>query len=271
MITNYDLCEFQKNGYVVIKNVFHPSVLEEIIHIADRLAHQLACSLGLAYGNDYRQAYLRLSKSNRQYAGLVFDSLKKIPHMQRICYCDNLQNVAKKLLGSELVLASPFQQNLRSDMPGEAKFLYPWHTDYDYNQSSSNSLTFWIPLQHTDVANGCLHILKGSHLSKADTKWIGEANGRSAEYFRISNIDDLVRLHQEIRQPVSVGDCLVFSSRLVHKSGSNRSDEIRYAIQSRWFDATAADSINTAYKGGIDEGVSPSLYINPMDSMPCMH
>ena len=153
--------------------------------------------------------------------------------------------------------------NLRSDHPHEELHLYPWHTDYAYNFSSINSLVFWIPLQEVNEINGALHVIPGSHKFSHQVAFDYNAINakRSANYFEILDVDSLVRQKGEIRCPLRLGECLVFHSKLIHKSGINMSNDIRYAVQSRWFDANAEDAISHHFLGGIDEGIDPASYL----------
>jgi ectoine hydroxylase-related dioxygenase (phytanoyl-CoA dioxygenase family) len=61
---------------------------------------------------------------------------------------------------------------------------------------------------------------------------------------------------------VELGQGIVFHSNLIHKSGANYSEFSRFAIQSRWFDAKAADAIENLYSGGVDEGKNPNIYLS---------
>ena len=88
-----------------------------------------------------------------------------------------------------------------------------------------------------------------------------ENSKNSSNYFHINNLDTLQKKFDELRCNVLYGDCIVFDSKLVHKSGVNNSSSIRYAIQSRWFDSSSKDSIENFYRGGIDEGINPKEYL----------
>ena len=152
--------------------------------------------------------------------------------------------------------------NLRADHPEEGKSLYPWHTDYSYNASSSNSIVFWIPLQDVDLFNGAFHIIPGSHNLKSIVRINNDAINAemSSTYFSIANIDEALKDAGEIRCPILLGEGVVFSSRLIHKSGMNLSNATRFALQSRWFDGLSEDAVDRKYRGGVDEGVNPRDY-----------
>lgn len=261
MLNEDQIYNFKQDGFVVIPDLIEKYIINKILNNVKFLTSQVAKNKSYNLDPCSEDVYLQLSHVDRNAAGKIFDTLVKIPELQRFCYSKHLENYAKQLLKTKVVLASPYQQNLRSDMPKEEKFLYPWHRDYDYNQSSTNSLVFWVPLQDTDFENGSLHLLKGSHESKVNTIYKLSKTKNSANYFKVENIDNLINNCEEVRCNLKVGDGIVFDSKLIHKSGVNNSSSIRYAIQSRWFDPTSFDSIEKIYRGGIDEGINPKEYM----------
>jgi phytanoyl-CoA hydroxylase len=271
MLSTQQVNEFNNLGYTIIDSIITSHTVNEIRSIIDNLA-LLVSDKNITKDNTISTSpYLNLVKKNRTDAGKVFDTLIKIPLVNQICYSDVLQKIAEQLLSSNLVLASPSQMNLRSDHPEEDKFLYPWHTDYFYNFSSTNSLVFWIPLDDVDNINGCLHIIPTSHKLNAKVEFSKSAwaNKQSGNYFKITNIKDLIQINGEVRCPLKLGQAIVFHSKLIHKSGINLSTKTRYAIQSRWFDATSKDAILNRFTGGIDEGKDPNEYLNL--NLPTMH
>ena len=113
---------------------------------------------------------------------------------------------------------------------------------------------------------GSLHILPGSHTLCHNIKINRNelaARKNSALYFEIDNFYNTYgESLSEKRLNLSFGQGVVFHSNLLHKSGENLSNSTRFAAQSRWFDTTANDAIKLECKGGVDEGVDPSVYIN---------
>lgn len=270
MLDASQISKYQHDGYCILDNVITSSQAEEIIEVAERLAEKLIKQvLNLPaellepeevsrYSN-----FLKLVRFSRPDAGRVFDALIKIPLVNQIVFSEKLQYIAERILQTDLALSSPSQMNLRADHPDEGKFLYPWHNDYSYNGSSSNSLVFWIPLQETDLVNGALHIIPGSHHFSSKIRYDDDAikAKRSADYFFIENINDALARYGELRCCLKLGQAVVFHSKLVHKSGANQSGSTRYALQSRWFDGASNEAINLKYVGGLDEGVHPSYYL----------
>ena len=260
---------FQEYGYCVIDDLITPEQSNSIIHTSELLADALLSqnegfnNSEKSYDKNLNNKLLQLVRSNRVDAGNVFDALIKIPLVNQIVYSSLLEKVAKQLLNSSLVLSPPSQMNLRADHPDEGKFLYPWHNDFSYNSSSSNSIVFWIPLQNVDLVNGALHVIPKSHRFLSSVRYDEESikAKRSSTYFSIENIDEALQKNGEIRCPLRLGQGLVFHSKLIHKSGKNQSDKTRFALQSRWFDGLSSDSVRGRFRGGLDEGVHPKEYL----------
>lgn len=270
MLTVDQISQFHARGYCVLNEIITKSQAATIIDASERLAGVLLSQTGNAVvaSSDSDEGsegskFLQLVRMSRSDAGRVFDALIKIPLVNQIVYSEKFQGIASQLLRSDLVLAPPSQMNLRADHPEEGKFLYPWHTDYSYNASSSNSIVFWVPLQDVDLVNGALHIIPGSHNFQSKVRLNEHAitAKMSSAYFSIENIEEALNEAGEIRCPLLLGEAVVFHSRLIHKSGANRSNATRFALQSRWFDALSLDAVQGKFRGGLDEGVHPSEYL----------
>jgi ectoine hydroxylase-related dioxygenase (phytanoyl-CoA dioxygenase family) len=269
MLTSNYVDQFHTSGYCVLDNIISDYQADAIIKASQCLAGQLlreklnSAMSPLSKVDIHKSNFLQLVRSSRADAGNVFDALIKIPLVNQILYSKTLEDIASQLLGSDMVLAPPSQMNLRADHPDEEKFLYPWHTDFSYNGSSSNSLVFWIPLQDVDLVNGALHIIPGSHRFRSIIKYDEAAikSKISSGYFSIENIDEALKNFGEKRCLLRLGQAVVFHSKLLHKSGVNLSKDTRFALQSRWFDGLYPDAVRWKFRGGLDEGVHPSNYL----------
>lgn len=102
----------------------------------------------------------------------------------------------------------------------------PIHQDWRSMQGSTDSLIAWLPLVEVNEKNGAIEILPLSHtkglLNTVEDKW----------YRKIP--DELVDLKNFVTINLSKGDLLLFSSTLVHRSGSNSTNNMRWACQFRY-------------------------------------
>ena len=122
---------------------------------------------------------------------------------------------------------------VRADMPADDKWAFPPHQDYVYNHGSLNSITIWIPFQDVPAELGPLHVWPGSHLGGLKPQKGGL----------------LVAYDEGAARPVPMrlGQALVFSQFLPHRSGLNRSGTIRFSLQIRYNDLSSAHYARRAY------------------------
>jgi hypothetical protein len=106
-------------------------------------------------------------------------------------------------------------------------------------------ISVWIPLQDTNISNGCLCVVPKSHRIKVPYRGIS-FNG---PFHKISST--IRRFLKPI--PMKAGDVLFFDNRLLHYSPANKSKEPRIVVMSGIFPTEA--KILTCYK---DETVANS-------------
>jgi ectoine hydroxylase-related dioxygenase (phytanoyl-CoA dioxygenase family) len=137
--------------------------------------------------------------------------------------------VLRKLgLGEPIISTRP---EVRTDMPGDEQYMQPWHQDWRYGQGSTNAVTIWTPLRDVGVANGTIDVIARTHLlGYLETEEL--ANPR-----RFSIVD--LRIADLAHEPAEMclGEAIVFSQLLVHRSGFNSSGRARVTIQTRFTDA----------------------------------
>jgi phytanoyl-CoA hydroxylase len=108
----------------------------------------------------------------------------------------------------------------------EVYYKYPPHQDWRSMQGSLNAMVVWIPLVDVDLALGALEVIPGSHL------W-GLVDSQEDDWYRsIPNLQDDAFRSVE----VEAGDALFFSSFLVHRSGNNTTEDIRWSCHFRYND-----------------------------------
>lgn len=119
---------------------------------------------------------------------------------------------------------------MRCDIPIKEQSLFRQHQDYSYNMGSSNSVTIWIPLQDTSISEGALLCAPGSH-----------------KYGVFENAKGIIpdRFEFDFESvPVKFGEALIFNQKLVHKSGVNTSDKVRFSVILRFSDLSDIEYLN---------------------------
>ena len=104
-------------------------------------------------------------------------------------------------------------------------------------QGSLNATVVWVPLVDIDTKLGTLQLIPGSHL-------LGLQDSEEDEWFRrIEHTSD----DQYISVEVKAGDALFFSAFLIHRSGDNITDSIRWSCHFRYNDLNEQTFIDRKY------------------------
>lgn len=151
------------------------------------------------------------------------------PRLFALAHHPAILATARRLLGAAPELWAD-QALLKPPGIGREK---PWHQDSAYFdlQPGAPVVGVWIALDPTDVDNGCMHVVPGSHRD-------GPVVHFSRRDFQICDTD--VRRGDVVSVPLAAGGALVFDGLLHHGTPMNRSDRRRWALQ---FHYTPAEAI----------------------------
>tara|TARA_R110002073_G_scaffold128277_2_gene273962 strand:+ start:2749 stop:3588 length:840 start_codon:yes stop_codon:yes gene_type:complete len=138
---------------------------------------------------------------------------------------------------------------VRLDRPGETRFATPAHQDSWYSMLSPNAVTLWLPLCEMTDEIGLLHVIPGSH--KAGLAPF-KPHETGHEWFETAK-----SIPDSDFQPVAMtdDDVLIFNQSLIHKSGANRSDQVRISVQFRYNDLATAERLTSTYTPSLSRHV----------------
>ena len=160
----------------------------------------------------------------------LYDAVRQHPELVDLSTLECLTRRAAALLGaSNLVLLEkiPF----RIDCPMVMRELAVWHQDHFYVKGDVETITAWIPLQDTCFSEGSLMVMPRSH---ASGPLLHDVNVLQKKFYPSSIFGREVR-YVEVKR----GDVLFFHSCLLHSSGNNISNVIRYSVQARYLCANS--------------------------------
>lgn len=151
--------------------------------------------------------------------------------VHRLCTHPALLAVARRLYGEDLVLwRSTFIQKAQ----GGPEF--HWHQDWggvfghqeaEYGLEPPLSFSFWIAISEATVANGCLRFIPGA---RRVLKSVPSGPGaRATLLVDESEVDESKAVDMVLRP----GQCVVFTDRALHASGTNTSGATRMALAVR--------------------------------------
>jgi len=140
---------------------------------------------------------------------------------------------------------SLFHSLIRMDTPDDVKNKLAWHQDFVSSEKvmdHPSGLVAWIPLVKVDSKNGSMEICLNSHKEFNAKKMIvkkRDNDKNSSEYIEIplSTINKFPQL-TVVAEP---GDVIIMPMSLIHQSGINSSDSVRFVAIGRYYPITAED------------------------------
>ncbi len=107
---------------------------------------------------------------------------------------------------------------------------WEWHQDYGYWYHNGclfpDLASCLIAVDRATRENGCLQVLKGSHLmGRIDHGKTGDQTGADLE-----RVEEAVERHELVYVECEPGDALFFHCNLLHRSDQNRSPNSRWSL-----------------------------------------
>jgi len=236
MLTMEQLAAFDRDGYLVVADLFTDAdlqpVIDEITAEIDRRARELVATGDLSrtyveYGFETRLAHISretdkvaLSLWNGSLSGPAFFDLIRHP---------KLLDIAEPFCGPEIIASSVYR--LRPKIPNYAYGAVPWHQDSGYTEPYCDNalmLTVWLPLVDATRERGCMWVQPGVH--KGD---VFEHRKRRGKAYLIIP-DEALPPVAPVCVPVRKGGALFLTNKTPHASFENTSDIVRWSMDLRY-------------------------------------
>jgi phytanoyl-CoA hydroxylase len=222
---------YREEGYVVVPNVLTPAEIDRYLNRASEIANgdipedatsRLVKDIQFAKGNlpmpeDPEHALWKILNPDR------FDSV-----MAECLRLPRVLDAVSSLIGEDLLA---FLLMFIYKPPGIEQSVHPFHQDalYFMFQPQDRCLGVWIPLDPVSEENGSLSVVPRSH--KLDVQKHLVQEGINFGALAAEEIEGNAAYHEQaVSMELSPGDCLLFSTHLLHRSGGNRTNRHRRVI-----------------------------------------
>jgi phytanoyl-CoA hydroxylase len=229
---------FNTNGFLVLDNFFtnseindYKEALRELIQIQLKKASKKHTGINLEdfAGKEFDEGMMKLEEIDHVYVANIYDTIYQIPAFLRIpskletSQCVN-QLFDRKVNSSLYIDTS----RCRIDPPNETKRLCGWHQEVFYYTPKSDFIQTWAPLVvNSTIENGTIEVCVGSHKEGFATQ--DSMLHEDVHYKYIVN-DEIAKKYPVKKLEMKLGQLLIFSSKLIHKSGHNTSNNVRYSL-----------------------------------------
>jgi ectoine hydroxylase-related dioxygenase (phytanoyl-CoA dioxygenase family) len=214
--------EMDEHGYVMIRGLFSPEVLDPVLEDITRVLHRTG------WLQSDRDPYDRIanidaacSEDDASFKE-VYDQVFCLPSLHALPHHPVLQ-LAMKLLVGPLLFVHP-KSAARLIFPNFEHGIIRAHQDHTSVAGDEQSFTAWLPLHDCPLEQGPLRILDGSHKFGVqpitrETGYISPGTERGGPW---------------IGGEINAGDLLLFHSLTVHEAAPNRSNRMRISLDCRF-------------------------------------
>ena len=156
----------------------------------------------------------------------------RIPGYYQLMSNPKILDAVEALIGPEL-FSNPVY-NVRPKVPKVAAGAVPWHQDKSYwpDANANPVITVWIPLVDSNLENGCLHLIPGTHQKRVVAH--GQEGYSGTSYLALPDEYIEKRKREIIALPMSAGSAVLFNDRLIHSSTPNHSNGVRWSVDLRY-------------------------------------
>ena len=230
-LTQEQIDHYWREGYVVIPPVLEPEEIERYLtrardvvrgdvpeEAANRVVKDIAFVKGLLpMPEDPEHSVWKILNPDRFDA--TFRECLSLPRVL---------DAVESLIGEDLMA---FLLMFIYKPPGVPGSVHPFHQDavYFMFEPQDACLGVWIPLDPVDEKNGTLTIVPRSH--QDGIKEHGAREGINFGAFAAEGVEGEEDVHRRaISLEMQPGECLLFNTRLYHRSGGNETDRHRRVI-----------------------------------------
>lgn len=225
------MTDFTSSGFILLKNLFNNGEVKRVFHDIERVFRNYTNDTSAGLDELIFKLY---QEDNEGFLGCA-NACHYLPSLWEIATGVS-KHVAKVGIKFPVINTRPLLSFSSSKLAKDDTYWrVPPHQDWPSMQGSINAVTCWCPLRDVEDSMGPLEVSKGSHM-----------NGP------LEHIDKTVPMldkseHEFEGIPMNAGDALFFSTFLVHRSGVNVSDKIRYSMHFRFDDLEESTFIERKY------------------------
>lgn len=235
---------FQERGFARLNSFFSKEDVESVRQDAKSVFLKQMTSLGLLTGwnSDERAFEGAMARYFSEDSAGFINCGKTCQHLISLHRLSLRENIVAELVALGLQTPNICTRpvlffNSKHLAKSDVYYKFPPHQDWRSMQGSLNSVVVWVPLMDVSRELGALEIIPGSHL------WGLQESQENAWYRHIEGLRD----DQYESIEMEAGDVLIFSAFLVHRSGNNVTDSIRWSCHFRYNDLEEPTFISRKY------------------------
>lgn len=212
ILTDEQLNEFNKNGFLVLKNFADTELCDEILEKAKyHLENKIAPI-------ETEQEYMNLDKNTITVRRLrqVYDREEVF---QKWMTNDKIRPILKQILNDTPILTLAHHNSIMTKLPHDSTRTF-WHQDRRYWHFENNNLvSVWLSLGDEFLENGLLEFIPASHKIEFSKDRFDEVDN-----FLDENEENKKLIATKVHTNLQKGDVVLFHCKTLHHASKNNTD-----------------------------------------------
>jgi len=232
--------EFQRNGFIVVKNLVTPENLATLRRKVDEVQNTILEAQAAARARNGGVGYIVEGGGTAVATKPVLRKLAELAQhdefFRLIASSEGILDVVSALTGgNRSVYLYSDQVFLKPALCGSEK---PLHQDNSYFKVTPNTagVTCWMALDDATLENGCMHYIPGTHK-------LGLIKHKAIKDTPHLIPDSDTPFGNEVPVPIPAGACIFHHLLTLHSSKANSSANSRRAWALHYANASAEDSV----------------------------
>ena len=220
-LSTADIRQYETDGYLVVEHLFDAALVDRIrreisaVVASPEAAEQMVQLEPAVASGELSPATPELGV-RKLFRMALHNAL-----FRELALHPGMRSIALALLGEDIKL----MQSMLLMKPPHVSTEKVWHQDNAYFRLTPNHVVgFWVACDSADVANGCMHVIPGSH-REGVSQHAGDGDLYGLVEQPAFDAETVVAI------PLQPGDALVFHGELHHGTPANRTNTRRRALQ----------------------------------------
>ena len=224
-LTDEQVSAFQRDGFLVKRNLLSPEYVQAILDVTRRDAEAHFGDIEYEADVSYPGAPKSLDAEGGRTIRRLRQAFSRDPVFARLVKEPSLVKPLRQLLTPPVVMPLAHHNCIMTKHPRFSSDT-GWHRDVRYwSFRNSNLVNVWFALGSETLENGCLRLIPGSH-----AKEVGAEQLDDAQFLRPHLQANQPLLETAVAAELRPGDALFFHARCYHSATRNYSDETKYSL-----------------------------------------
>ncbi len=217
-LTQKQLNDFQKNGFLVLKNFASHELCDEITKKAKEHLEKKIAPI------ESEQEYMNFNDEK-----ITVRRLRQVYDREEIfrIWMTNKQirPILKQILNDDIVLTLAHHNSIMTKLPKESTRTY-WHQDRRYwSFENDNLVSVWLSLGDEFLDNGLLEFIPGSHKMNFNSNRFDENSN-----FLDENNKNIKLIKNKVSTPLNKGDVVLFHCKTLHHANKNNTENAKISF-----------------------------------------